>query len=297
MRKALLAATGLVVILAAAGWVLSRPDPLPASALAGIIGEPTRGEAVFHAAGCAGCHMAKEAEGEARLVLSGGQEFPSPFGTFVAPNISPDPQNGIGTWTPLDLANAMQRGLSPDGQHYYPAFPYTTYVRASLQDIADLHAFLMTLPPSADASQPHRIGFPFNIRRGLGLWKRRYLDDDFVLEEAATPEVERGRYLAEALAHCGECHTPRDDFGGPDLARWLGGAPNPSGTGTIPDLRPDVQTWTERNLIAYFNSGFTPDFDVAGGLMFEVIQNLKELPPEDHAALAAYLKAIPPSTQ
>ncbi|MBC7156455.1 MAG: c-type cytochrome [Rhodobacteraceae bacterium] len=293
MARILRLVLALVVLAGAGFWWLSRPQPLEAAALAGLSGDAERGAHVFDAAGCAGCHSVDGAEGEAWLVLSGGREFPSPFGTFVAPNISPDPTHGIGGWSVADLANAMLRGLSPDGRHYYPAFPYTTYVRASLQDVADLHAYLMTLPPSAEPSRPHAVGFPFNVRRGLGLWKRRYLDDAPVLQGPLSPEAERGRYLVEALAHCGECHTPRDRFGGPIRDAWLAGAPAPDGDGRVPNLRPGALDWSERDLAAYFSSGFTPDFDVAGGLMFDVIQSLRRLPPEDHAALAAYLKALP----
>lgn len=293
MARLLRLGLALTVLAGAGLWWLSRPQSLDPATLAGLAGDAARGARVFNAAGCAGCHSADGAEGEAWLVLSGGRRFPSPFGTFVAPNISPDPTHGIGGWSVADLANAMLRGVSPEGRHYYPAFPYTTYQRATLQDVADLHAYLMTLAPSAEPDRAHAVGFPFSIRRGLGLWKWRYLDDSFVVTGPLSPEAERGRYLAEALGHCAECHTPRDRFGGSLRAEWLAGAPSPSGEGRVPDLRPGKMTWSERDLIGYFSSGFTPDFDVAGGLMFDVIQSLKRLPPEDHAALAAYIMALP----
>jgi mono/diheme cytochrome c family protein len=286
----------VVAVLAAIGggafWYLTRPNPLPAGAMAGLTGDPAAGARVFDAGGCASCHAAKGATGEARLILSGGQRLPSPFGTFIAPNISPDPDHGIGGWSALDLANAMQRGLSPDGGHYYPAFPYTTYARSTLQDVADLYAFLMTLPPSTAASLPHEVKFPFTIRRGIGLWQRRYLSAAPVVTGPLSPIAARGRYLVEALAHCGECHTPRDRFGGPDLTRWLAGAPNPEGTGRIPDIRPGRLTWSEGDIVGYLSTGFTPDYDSAGGLMVEVIENIKRLPRADQEAIAAYLKAL-----
>lgn len=281
------------VAVSGAGWVLSRPQPLPEAAMAGLAGEPEAGRRVFDAGGCAACHAAPDATGETRLILSGGRRFPSPFGTFTAPNISPDPAFGIGGWSARDLANAMLRGVSPEGRHYYPAFPYTSYARVSLQDIADLHAYLQTLPASRAAPPGHDLAFPYSIRRGLGLWKRRYLSDAPVVEAGLTPQAARGRYLAEGLAHCGECHTPRDRFGGPDLSRWLAGAPSPDGDGTIPDLRPGRLAWSETDLVGYFTTGFTPDYDVAGGLMAEVIESLKRLPRSDAEALAAYLKSLP----
>lgn len=290
----LFALIGIVALACTAGFMwLTLPRPLPEGAMAGLTGDPDAGRIVFEAGGCAGCHKAPDATGETRLVLSGGRRLPSPFGTFIAPNISSDPDFGIGGWRALDLANAMLRGLSPRGAHYYPAFPYTSYARVSLQDVADLHAYLQTLPAARAASPGHEVGFPFSIRRGIGLWKRRYLSDAPVITTNLPPLAARGRALAEGLAHCGECHTPRDRFGGPDLSRWLAGAPTPDGKGRIPDLRPGKLGWSETDIAGYLATGFTPDYDVAGGLMAEVIDALKRLPRSDTEALAAYLKALP----
>ncbi|WP_343079015.1 cytochrome c [Ostreiculturibacter nitratireducens] len=287
-----IAFAGLVV--AAAFWLLTAPDPLPDDALAGLTPDPVRGEQVFWAAGCASCHMAPGAEGEARLQLAGGQRFPSPFGTFLAPNISPDAEHGIGGWTAQDLANAMIRGVSPDGQHYYPVFPYSSYAKAELQDVADLHAFLMTLPPVATPNQPHDVGFPFSVRRSLGGWKTLFYSADWVVDGDLTPEQERGRYLVEALGHCGECHTPRNALGGSDRSRWLAGGPVPAGEGTFPNITPAKLAWSEADIVEYLTSGFTPEYDSAGGHMALVVENTSRLPPEDRAAIAAYLKIVPP---
>lgn len=288
---------GLLVILAVlggiAGWFLSAPTRLPATALAGLGGDAGKGEAVFWAAGCASCHSAEGATGEARLVLSGGRRFPSDFGTFLAPNISTDPDFGIGGWSFEGFANAVMRGVAPDGSHYYPAFPYTTYANASPQDIADLWAYMQTLPADATPSQPHEVGFPFTLRRGLGLWKLLYAGSGWVLADAPTPELERGRYLAEALGHCGECHTPRGPLGGLERGRWLAGAPNPGGTGTIPNITPGVLDWSASDIAGYLKTGFTPDFDTAGGHMAEVVLNIAHLPDSDAAAIATYLQAVP----
>lgn len=285
----------LVLILALLGlgvfWFLTRPSTLAENALAGLTADAGRGETVFNAAGCASCHSAPKAEGDATLVLSGGQEFPSPFGTFLAPNISPDKTHGIGNWTALDLANAMKHGVSPDGAHYYPAFPYTSYARASLQDIVDLRAFLDTLPASDVPSQAHKVGIPFNIRRTLGGWKLLFGNDDWVVD-AASDELERGRYLVEALGHCGECHTPRNALGGLDYGQWLAGAPDPSGKGKVPDIRPGSLGWSADDLAYYFETGFTPDYDSSGGHMAHVVENLGKLTQEDRAAIAAYLVAL-----
>lgn len=290
MRKLLKILMILAVLGLAAFWFPTRPSRVDPAALAGLSGDVARGETVFWAAGCASCHAAPRAEGASRTTLSGGMAFPSPFGTFHAPNISPDPTHGIGNWSVTDLANAMLHGTSPQGAHYYPAFPYTSYARAALQDVADLHAYVMTLPASAIPSLPHDVGFPFNIRRTLGGWKLLFAGSGWVTD--VPPEHERGRYLVEALGHCGECHTPRNALGGLDYDRWLQGAPDPSGKGRVPAITPDRLDWSARDIAAYLATGFTPEFDSAGGHMADVVQNMAHLPESDLAAIAAYLKAL-----
>ena len=284
---------GLGVVVAAVLWFLARPAPLAEADVAGLTGDALHGELVFWAAGCASCHMAEKAQGDAQLVLSGGQRFPSDFGTFLAPNISQDPTEGIGGWSLLDLANAVTRGVSPEGAHYYPALPYASYARMQLQDVADLYAFLKTLPADPTPSQPHEIGFPFSIRDSIGVWKLLYLTNDWALPGSLTPTAERGRYIAEALAHCGECHTPRTALGGMDVSRWLGGAPNPSGTGRIPNITPAKLGWTAPDIVQYLTTGFTPDYDSVGGHMVHVVENMARLPETDRAAVAEYLLAVP----
>ena len=285
-----------LIVLALVGvavfWIVTRPATSGPEVLAGLEPDIAQGEQVFHAGGCASCHAAEKAEGEAKLILSGGRAFPSDFGTFRAPNISPDPDAGIGGWSALDLYNAMHHGVSPEGAHYFPAFPYTSYIRATPQDIVSLHAYLQTLPPSGVANVPHEVGFPFNIRRVLGGWKALFLADGWVVTGDLTAAEQRGRYLSEALGHCGECHTPRNPIGGLELGRWLAGAPNPSGQGRIPNITPAKLDWSEPDLVEYFTSGFTPEFDTVGGHMVEVVQNLAVLPREDRAAIAAYLKRV-----
>lgn len=283
----------VAVLVAAAGVWITRARPLPEDALTGLTGDAARGESVFLAAGCASCHAAPEAED--KLVLAGGQRFVSDFGTFLAPNISPDPTHGIGDWTQAEFASALKRGVSPEGQHYYPAFPYTAFAKMKDQDIADLWAFWQGLPASDAPNQPHELSFPFTIRRGVGLWKQLYLSDDWVMAGDLDPQLARGRYLVEALAHCGECHTPRDGLGGLDTARWLAGAPNPSGRGQIPALTPDKLSWGADEIAYYLETGFTPDYDSAGGHMVAVVENFSKLTAEDRAAVAAYVKAVKPA--
>ncbi len=275
-------------------WWITRPEFADEAAVAALSGDPLRGETVFYAGGCSSCHAAPKAEGEDKLKLGGGLAFKTEFGTFYAPNISPH-ENGIAGWSAYDLVGAMQKGVSPDGAHYYPAFPFTSYARAEVADIVDLKAYLDTLPEVADANIPHEVGFPFNIRRTLGGWKFLFMDPKAV-HLTNDPVVARGRYLVEGLGHCAECHTPRNALGGLKSGAWLAGGPNPDGEGRIPNITPHadgIGSWSEADIIEYLTSGFTPEFDVAGGQMTDVVGNVSKLPAEDRAAIAAYLKAIP----
>lgn len=278
----------------AAAWMITAPKPLPPSAIEGLTGDPERGALVFAAGGCASCHSPPKADGTRSSHLSGGRRFETPFGTFIAPNISSDPLEGIGAWSDIEIVNAVTRGVSPEGFHYYPAFPYSSYQRADLSDIVDLAAYLKTLPSDHTASQAHEVSFPFNLRRGLGVWKLLFLDDAWIVSTDLTGSQIRGRMLVEGLGHCGECHTPRNILGGLDRARWLGGAPNPSGEGRIPNITPGALDWTSEEIVTYLETGFTPEFDSAGGEMVHVIENISKLPKEDLGAIAAYLKAISP---
>lgn len=287
-------AIALAVVGAGVFWWVTRPGIAGAEVLAGLSPDAAAGEQVFHASGCASCHSAEGATGDEKLVLSGGQAFPSPFGTFHAPNISPDPNAGIGGWSALDLYNAMHNGVSPQGSHYYPAFPYGSYVKATAQDILSLHAYMQTLPASDVASEPHDVGFPFNIRRSLGGWKFLFQRNIWFVDENLNEEELRGRYLVEALGHCGECHTPRNALGGILRDQWLGGAANPSGKGRIPNITPAHLKWSKADIAEYLSSGFTPDFDTAGGHMVAVIENTSKLPASDREAIAAYLAKVPP---
>lgn len=275
----------------AAFYVITIPRGVDEARFAGLTGDTARGATVFHASGCASCHTEPKTDFSATPVLAGGQSFPSDFGTFLAPNISPSAEHGIGEWTLPEFANAVQRGVSPEGKHYFPVFPYTAYARMTEQDIADLKAFMDTLPASDTPSQPHQVGFPFNIRRSLGGWKLLFANSDWVLEVADTPELVRGRYIVEAQAHCAECHTPRNPLGGLDTSAWLTGAFLP-GEGKVPGITPQELDWSARDVAFYLESGFTPDFDSAGGPMAHVIENMGQLTPEDRDAIAAYLQAL-----
>ena len=284
----------LAILIGAAGWYLTRTDPLSAAQLPAHEPDLANGERVFYAGGCASCHAAEGATGDELLKLGGGRQLPTDFGTFMVPNISPDRDTGIGTWTPAAFVNAVMRGIGPDDEHLYPALPYWSYARMRIEDVLDLKAFLDTLPAVSNEAGENRLRFPYDIRRGIGLWKRLYLTSEPVVP---VPETEkqalRGRYLVEGPGHCGECHTPRDAFGAPDISRWLAGAPNPEGKGTIPNITPGGLEWSADEIVTALQSGMTPEYDSLSGSMAAVVHELGHLPREDVAAMAAYLKAIP----
>ena len=295
--KRLAITLGLMALAGIILLVVTRPSGLPADALPTHTGDAVSGARMFHAGGCASCHSSQDTESETP-VLGGGLEMETPFGTFRVPNISPHPNHGIGDWTLLDFVNAMHMGTSPDGRHYYPAFPYASYVRMSFDDLADLKAYLDTLPESEDRNKHHELKFPWNIRAGIGLWKVLNLDSAPVVSVPPVNDILiRGRYLVEGPGHCGECHTARNWSGGLNKSRWLAGAPNPDGEGKIPNITPDekgLADWSQGDIEYYLESGLTPDYDTVGGSMVDVQENMALLSEDDRTAIAAYLKAIPP---
>lgn len=300
LRKIAVALAVIAAVGVAAFWYLTRPHSLAPEQVAALgSGDAKRGQRMFHLAGCASCHARPKSNGPARLELAGGLELNTPFGAFVAPNISPDPNDGIGGWSVEDFAAAMLKGVAPGGSHLYPAFPYASYARMKPADVADLFAYLKTLPPVAGKAAAHRLAFPFSIRRGIGLWKLLYLDERPVVALAsdAPAAAREGQYLVEGPGHCGECHTPRDFIGGPRKGEWLAGAAAAEGQGTVPNITPGpggIGDWSEGDIVTLLKDGFKPDFDTLGGSMVEVQQSLALVPDADRAAIAAYLKAVPP---
>jgi mono/diheme cytochrome c family protein len=289
----------LAVIVLLAAWWLTATRTIGEGDIPAHSPDAAAGERLFWAGGCASCHATpvkgKRAKGDDKLILGGGMELSSPYGVFRVPNISPHAKDGIGAWSMVDFVNAMQRGVSPDRRHYYPSFPYSSYARMPVEDVMDLKAFLDTLPAIEGRVDGHTLRFPWSVRRGIGLWKRRYLDAEPV-HVSDEPLVERGRILVEGAGHCGECHTPRDRFGGLEFGNWLAGAPNPEGKGRIPNITPGgkkTSGWSERDIEYYLESGFTPEFDMVGGSMVAVQENMAMLSKEDRQAIAAYLKAVP----
>ncbi|MEM9270117.1 MAG: cytochrome c, partial [Pseudomonadota bacterium] len=282
LKRVFKAGLTLGAVAAAGLFVVTLPATIAPEELGPHEVDLARGEAVFWAGGCASCHAATSAE---KLVLAGGVRLDSPYGVFVAPNISSHPEAGIGAWQEADFVTAMLRGTSPDGGHYYPAFPYGSYAKMTLSDVRDLWGFLQTVPASDQVADPNELSFPFNIRQSVGLWKLLFLTDAPILADA--PEL--GKYLVEGPGHCAECHTPRNLLGGLRTEMWMAGAPNPSGPGRIPNITPSeagIGSWTVEDIAYYLESGFTPDFDSVGGSMSKVVENTARMTPEERLAIA-----------
>ncbi|WP_316182675.1 MULTISPECIES: cytochrome c [unclassified Bradyrhizobium] len=293
LRRLLLA----VCVLGAAGlavfWWLTSPSTVVLAA-ATRAPDLANGQEMFNIGGCASCHAVPNQPD--RLKLGGGLPLTSPFGTFYAPNISPDPTDGIGRWSEAEFVNAVVRGVSPGGSHYYPAFPYASYAAAKIDDVRDLFAYMKTLPPVAGASRAHDMPFPFNIRRTVGVWKLLFFDDKPFAANASRPaEWNRGAYLVNTFGHCAECHSPRNALGGIVSAQRLAGGPDPEGQGFVPNItQKGLSDWSESDISYFLETGQLPDGDSAGGSMARVIRNTSQLTPEDRKAMAVYLKSLPP---
>jgi mono/diheme cytochrome c family protein len=293
VRKIVLAAVVLMVLGIGAFFVMTTPERVAASALPARAPDLANGRTMFLVGGCASCHATSK---EDRRRLGGGRALRSPFGTFYVPNISPDPQDGIGRWTEADFVTAMWKGTSPDDRHYYPAFPYPSYQRMRLEDVRDLYAYLRTLPPVSGRVRDHDLPFPFNVRRILGGWKVLFLDGaPFRPDPAKSNQWNRGAYLVNGPGHCAECHSPRNALGGIVASRRFAGGPDPEREGWIPNItQGGLADWSEEDIANLLETGDTPDGDSVGGSMTDVIRNTSQLSSEDRAAIAGYLKSLPP---
>ena len=248
-----------------------------------------RGEYVFDIGGCASCHTKD-------TPLAGGVELVTEFGTFISPNISPDGQYGIGGWSNDQFIKAMREGISPKGEHYYPAFPYTSYANMPEQELLDLKAYLDAQDPVAEAALPHTLGFPFNQRSLLGVWKFINAEDNWKPESNQSDSWNRGSYLANGPSHCTQCHTPRNLLGGMQEDGMLGNEQGPEGENVPPLL--DVNKlafggWSEEDIAFALEIGMTPEGDFLGGSMSHVLENTTgKMTPEDIQAIAEYLYSL-----
>jgi mono/diheme cytochrome c family protein len=293
LRKLVVLALIAAVVGFGVFWVVTIPATVPASALPQRSPDLDNGKTMFLIGGCASCHATPEQDDKTRL--GGGVGLKSPFGTFYAPNISPDPKDGIGRWSEADFATAMLKGTSPDGQHLFPAFPYPSYQHMKLDDVRDLFAYLKTLPAVQASSKPHDVPFPFNVRRLLGGWKFLFLDGKpFVPDPGKDAAWNRGAYLVNGPGHCAECHSPRNILGGIIASQRFAGGPEPGGDGFVPNITPKGLSMSHEELVKLLATGEMPDGDTVGGEMGKVVANTSKLSAEDRAAIATYVKSLPP---
>lgn len=254
-----------------------------------------RGEYLLHAGGCTTCHT-EDVDGA--VPLAGGRAMESPFGTFYSPNITPDPDSGIGNWSDEDFVNALWDGESPDGDHYFPAFPYTAYTGVSRADLLAIKTYLFSLDPVQRDNREHDLAWYMSSRLAAGAWKKlNFAAIRFVPEPNQSESWNRGAYLVRHLGHCGECHTPRSKTGVLQQDREMAGSV--LGEEAIPNITPDrvdgIGRWSVSDIEYFLDIGMLPDGDFAGSSMGSVIEdNTSNLTRDDRLAIAEYLKALPP---
>jgi mono/diheme cytochrome c family protein len=294
MRKLILSVIVVAIVGFAAIWFLTAPQTVSASALKPHAPNLDNGRTVFFAGGCASCHAVPKQDDATKL--GGGLALRSPFGVFNVPNISSDSKDGIGNWTEVQFITAMTKGTSPSGEHLFPAFPYTSYQHATFADLRDLFAFLKTLPAVSGRVPDHELRFPFNIRRGIGVWKLLFLNNMRLdLDPSKSAQWNRGAYLTNALAHCAECHSPRNALGAIIESKRFAGGPAPDGQGGTPNITAaKLKNWKVEDIAFMLEDGQTPDSDRVGGSMTEVVRNTAQLSKDDRMAIGEYLKSLPP---
>lgn len=268
----------------------------PLSALAADEESIRRGEVLFNASDCVACHTDVKGGGQP---LAGGRGLDTPFGLFYGPNITPDRQYGIGDWSEAEFRRALRRGIGPRGDYLYPVFPFAAFTGLTDRDIADLYAYLQSRPAVARPNKPHALKPPFGWRFLLLGWRMLFFTEGPLQPiEGRSAEWNRGRYLAEAAAHCGECHTPRNLMGGLKQSQAYSGDPRgPDGQKT-PNITSDPETgigkWSVEDIATVLKTGQTPDFDFVGSGMADVVKGTAALSDEDRRAIAVYVKSLAP---
>lgn len=291
------AAIALALAVAAASfWWLTRPDPLPASAIPAHDADLANGERLYHAGSCFACHQPPAGAAAASLP-SGGTAFKTPIGVFYPQNLTPDPETGLGRWSEADFVNAMARGLAPDGRHYFPAFPYMAYRAMKVADLLDLRGYLMSLAPVKAVHPPHTVPQLGLARRGVGLWKRlAFARPPFQAASGGSDAWRRGAYLVNAPGHCGECHTPRNRLMIENLDRYMAGGAHPGGEGKVPSLRGLVAREKYEDVshltLALQNGEELGYENLSSGGMGRIQENLARLPEADIRAIAEYLLSL-----
>lgn len=289
-----LMAVVLIGLGGAVVWRLSDRDP----EVTMLDRQPTpeliaRGEYLTKAADCAACHSVPGG-----APFGGGLSFKLPFGTIYSTNITADRETGIGTWSDDDFVRALHQGIAKDGTHLYPAFPYTSYTGMTRDDAVAIKAYLFSLTPARAPAHANDLSFPFNQRWTLALWNLAFLHAQrFHYDAQLSAQENRGLYLATALGHCGECHTPRNaGFAMKESAQLSGTIVNGWRAYDITsNKRSGIGSWSDAQLVEYLRTGHTDGHGSATGPMGEVVANsLQFLSPEDLKAIVAYLRAVKP---
>ncbi|MFW1678339.1 c-type cytochrome [Pontibacter sp. JAM-7] len=291
MRRLLVATLGglLLVVIT---WHSTRSTAVSEDFPANLTGDVAKGAYLARASGCIACHTDLEQGG---APLAGGPPLVTPFGTFYAPNLTTDKHHGIGGWSIEQFAQAVRQGKSPQGERYYPAFPYTFYTRLSDQDIADLWAAFSTVPPVPMAAPQHQLDFPYNLRQGLIVWQSLFFTEDrFQPRPDKTASYNRGAYLVESVTHCAACHGSRNVFAALDSERpFSGGQSLLQGEGKVPAITAAALSgkgWTEQDLAYALQVGLKHDGDAFGGSMGEVVRyGTAFMRKQDLQAIAHYL--------
>jgi mono/diheme cytochrome c family protein len=292
-----------VGVVARRVWCLAVPllislASLPALAFAQApsAAELARGKYIFGATGGCGCHTVPK-----QPVNAGGRRYDGAFGTVYSSNITPDRETGIGGWTDEQIITATRLGRRPNGERLVPVHPYTVFNGMAAEDLKALVAFLRSVPAVKRANQPKKISVPMFESVFLPTWLKAFAWTENPPTAAPATDTARGEYLVRAVAHCGECHTPRTMTMATDNTRFLAGNPKGPEDSEVPNITPDKTTglqWSEEEIADYLGTGNKPDGDVAGGLMGEVIDGTlagyKDLTKADRLAIARYLKTIPP---
>ncbi|MCZ4316550.1 cytochrome c [Comamonadaceae bacterium G21597-S1] len=285
----------LVGVLVA--WMNVRGEaPLDTGAITSATANPAhiaRGAYLARAGNCMGCHsMSGGAE------YAGGRGIETPFGTVFAPNITPDPKTGIGSWSAAEFWRAMHHGRSKDGRLLYPAFPYPSYMNVTREDSDALLAYLRTVQPVEQANKAHALAFPYNTQAALALWRAMFFRaGDLQPDTQETAEWNRGRYLVEGLAHCAACHSSRNGFGATILNAQFAGGLMPDEAWYAPSLaspnEAGLQTWPREEAIQLLKSGVSRHATVSGPMADVVYSSTQYLTPQDVKAMVEYLASIP----
>jgi mono/diheme cytochrome c family protein len=253
----------------------------------------SRGEYLARAGDCVACHTAPGGR-----EYTGGRAFKLSMGTLYSPNITPDRETGIGSWSDDDFVKAMQKGVAPDGSHYYPAFPYNYFTRLSREDILAIKGYLFTLRPIQSTEPENTLSFPYSQRWLMVFWNALYNPDErFKPDARQSAQWNRGAYLAEGLGHCGACHTPMNLLQGPKSGHALGGETLQGwhAYNITSDREYGIGGWSNKQLASYLSTGHAEGRGSASGPMAEAISySLSYLTPEDVQSIVTYLKTVKP---